>query len=72
MVESLPAEIAHARGSIARPLSDRELEAKLRELAAYGAPGIDAERLIEAAWAIEAEETVRNVLVSSRAGTGPA
>jgi 2-methylcitrate dehydratase PrpD len=47
------AHIAHARGSLARPLSDRELEAKLRDLAAYGAPGIDAERLIDAIWSLD-------------------
>jgi 2-methylcitrate dehydratase PrpD len=38
--ETLTAHVAHARGSLAQPLSDRELEAKLRELAAYVAtPG---------------------------------
>jgi 2-methylcitrate dehydratase PrpD len=49
----LSAHIAHARGSLARPLSDGELEAKCRDLARYGAPGVDAERLIEALWAID-------------------
>jgi hypothetical protein len=49
----LTAHVAHARGSIARPLSDRELEAKLRELAAYGAPKVDAERLIAAIWSLD-------------------
>jgi 2-methylcitrate dehydratase PrpD len=47
------AHIAHARGSLARPLSDRELEAKLRDLAAYGAPGVDAGRLIDAIWTLD-------------------
>jgi 2-methylcitrate dehydratase PrpD len=54
----LSAHIAHARGSLARPLSDRELEAKLRELATYGAPGVDAERLIASIWSIERTENV--------------
>jgi 2-methylcitrate dehydratase PrpD len=49
----LSAHIAHARGSLARPLSDGELEAKLRDLAGYGAPGIDANRLIEALWTLD-------------------
>jgi len=49
----LSAHIAHARGSIARPLSDRELEAKLRELAAYGASGIEAGRLIDSIWTLD-------------------
>jgi 2-methylcitrate dehydratase PrpD len=47
------AHIAHARGSLARPLSDRELEAKFRDLAAYGAPGIEADRLIPQLWVVE-------------------
>jgi 2-methylcitrate dehydratase PrpD len=51
--ELLTAHVAHARGSIARPLSDRELETKLRELAAYGAPKVDAERLIAAIWSLD-------------------
>jgi 2-methylcitrate dehydratase PrpD len=54
----LTAHVAHARGSIARPLSDRELEAKLRELAAHGAPTVDAERLIAAVWGIDRMENV--------------
>jgi len=49
----ISAHIAHARGSIARPLSDRELEAKLRELASYGAPGVDAGRLIDSIWTLD-------------------
>src|SRR5262249_21137540 len=58
----LSAHIAHARGSLARPLSDRELEAKLRELAAYGAPGIDAERLIAALWTIDQTNSSGDVM----------
>jgi 2-methylcitrate dehydratase PrpD len=51
--DMLSAHIAHARGSLARPLSDRELEDKLRDLAAYGAPGVDADRLIAAIWTLD-------------------
>jgi 2-methylcitrate dehydratase PrpD len=58
----LSAHIAHARGSIARPLSDRELESKLRELAAYGASGIDAGRLIEAVWALDKTENAAPIM----------
>jgi 2-methylcitrate dehydratase PrpD len=58
----LSAHIAHARGSIARPLSDRELEAKLRDLAAYGAPGVDAGRLIETVWAIDKADNAASVM----------
>jgi 2-methylcitrate dehydratase PrpD len=62
----LSAHIAHARGSIARPLSDRELEAKLRDLANYGAPGVDAERLIEAVWEIEKTDGAATLLSLAR------
>jgi 2-methylcitrate dehydratase PrpD len=58
----LSAHIAHARGSLARPLSDRELEAKLRELATYGAPGVDAERLIAALWTIDQTNSAGDVM----------
>jgi len=58
----LSAHIAHARGSVARPLSDAELEAKLRELAGYGAPGVDAERLIEVVWALDKTNNVAEVM----------
>jgi 2-methylcitrate dehydratase PrpD len=59
--EMRSAHIAHARGSIARPLSDRELEDKLRDLAGYGAPGIDAGQLIDAVWALDKTENAAAV-----------
>ena len=62
----LSAHIAHARGSIARPLSDRELEAKLRDLAAHGAPGVDAGRLIETVWAIDKGKDVGDLITLAR------
>ena len=58
----LSAHIAHARGSLARPLSDRELEAKFRDLAAYGAPRVEAERLIEAVWTIDRTNSAGDVM----------
>lgn len=42
-----------ARGAIKRPLTDSELETKLRELCVYGRSGCDADRLIDAIWNIE-------------------
>jgi hypothetical protein len=60
--EMRSAHIAHARGSIARPLSDRELEDKFRDLAAYGAPGVDAGRLIDAVWALDQTEHAAAVM----------
>jgi 2-methylcitrate dehydratase PrpD len=60
--ETRSAHVAHARGSLARPLSDRELEEKFRDLAAYGAPSVDAGRLIEAVWAIDQTNSAGDVM----------
>jgi len=46
--------VAHARGSLARPMTDGEIETKVRELARTGAPGVDVDRLIAAVWDAEA------------------
>ena len=40
--------IRHGRGTPGRPMSDGELDSKVRELAAYGAPFVDAAGLIAA------------------------
>lgn len=45
-----------ARGAINRPLTDGELETKLRELCVYGGSGCDADRLISAIWNIDDAE----------------
>jgi hypothetical protein len=42
-----------ARGSLEAPLADAELEAKLRELIAYGGSGVAAQPLIDALWALD-------------------
>lgn len=46
-------EVAHALGSLARPMSDAAIEVKVRDLAAHGAPGCNVERLIGAVWDVE-------------------
>lgn len=45
--------VDQARGSSARPLSDADLESKLKDLAQYGASGCDPEPLIDAIWALD-------------------
>jgi 2-methylcitrate dehydratase PrpD len=60
--ETRSAHIAHARGSLARPLSDRELEDKLRDLAAYGAPAVAADRLIAAVWELDTSPSVAKLI----------
>jgi 2-methylcitrate dehydratase PrpD len=42
-----------ARGSLARPLSDREIEDKLRKLAAGWCPDHDVQPVIDAVWALD-------------------
>ncbi len=50
---AVESRIATARGSLANPLTDAELEAKLRTLCEYGQSGVDANRLIAAVWVLE-------------------
>jgi 2-methylcitrate dehydratase PrpD len=47
--------IRHGRGTTGRPMSDPELDSKVQELAAYGAPLVDAAGLIAAVRGIESE-----------------
>ena len=46
-------EVRHALGSLGRPMTDAQLEAKVRECAAFGAPGYDPSPLIDAAWTVD-------------------
>jgi 2-methylcitrate dehydratase PrpD len=48
--------IPAARGSLARPLSDREIEDKLRRLAADWCAGHDVQPIIDAVWALDRAE----------------
>jgi 2-methylcitrate dehydratase PrpD len=47
--------VRHGRGTPGRPMSDAELDAKVRDLAAYGAPFVDAVGLIAAVRGIQDE-----------------
>jgi 2-methylcitrate dehydratase PrpD len=50
---TLAAEVKHAVGSLGRPMTDGEIEAKLCAHAALNAPAVDARRLIGAVWALD-------------------
>jgi hypothetical protein len=50
---TLTHSVAHALGSAERPMTDGAIEAKVRSLAAFGAPGCDVERLIAAVWGVD-------------------
>jgi 2-methylcitrate dehydratase PrpD len=45
--------VDRARGSSARPLTDADLEHKLKELAQYGKSGCDPQPLIDAIWSLD-------------------
>ena len=49
----LSQRIDHARGSVSRPLSDGDLEQKLKELIDYGGSKCKAQPLIDAIWSLE-------------------
>jgi 2-methylcitrate dehydratase PrpD len=54
--------IEHARGSLERPMSDAELEQKLRMLAAHGSPGVAWKALADAIWSIEELSDVGDIM----------
>jgi len=45
--------VEQGRGTPRRPMSDADIETKVRELARYGCPGLDPSPLIDAVWALE-------------------
>jgi 2-methylcitrate dehydratase PrpD len=51
-----------ARGAVGRPLSDGEIEDKVRALCVYGKSGIDPEPLIRAVWALEDSHDVGQLM----------
>jgi 2-methylcitrate dehydratase PrpD len=58
-------EVMSARGSLANPLSDRDIETKLRECARSGEARCDPERLIEAVWRLETLSDIAPLVRSS-------
>jgi 2-methylcitrate dehydratase PrpD len=51
--QTLARRVAVSRGSLGAPLSDIDLENKVRELAEYGLSGCAVQRLIDAVWSLE-------------------
>jgi 2-methylcitrate dehydratase PrpD len=47
------------RGSLENPMSDADIEAKVRDLAAFGGAGCDIDRIIATAWRLDALADVR-------------
>jgi len=59
---SLTEHVHHGRGTPGRPMSEAELDAKVRELAAFGAPFVDASALIATVRGIEREAGAARVV----------
>lgn len=53
-------DIPSARGSIRNPMSDKEIEDKVRACADYAGVQIDTDRLFEVVWSLEGMEDVRD------------
>jgi 2-methylcitrate dehydratase PrpD len=62
-------KVAVARGSLGAPLSDAELEGKLRDLCTWGASGCDPAPLARALWALDASADA-GTLAALAAGRG--
>jgi 2-methylcitrate dehydratase PrpD len=50
---TLAHEVPHAVGSLGRPMTDGEIEEKVRAHAAMNAPAVAVDRLIDAVWALD-------------------
>ncbi len=62
----LTKRVDEARGSLECPLTDAEIEAKVADLVAYGAPGVDAKRLIDAVWSLEDSRNAGEIMRLAR------
>jgi len=60
--DAVSVQVVHARGSRELPMSDMEIEKKVRDLAAWGANDCDVDHLIEAIWNLD-EVTDLSVLM---------
>ncbi|MCX7313354.1 MAG: MmgE/PrpD family protein [Alphaproteobacteria bacterium] len=55
--------VTEALGRLERPLTDRQIEEKLRSLAAFSAPWCDTARLIDAVWNLDSLPAAASVMV---------
>jgi 2-methylcitrate dehydratase PrpD len=62
------ATVEHARGSLQAPLSDDDIETKVRDLAALGGSRCDVEGLIQAAWTLDEAASVDGFMQCTRPG----
>jgi 2-methylcitrate dehydratase PrpD len=55
-------QVMHARGSLQLPMTDAEIEKKVRDLASIGCPACDVDRVIDAVWELDRADDVRPLL----------
>jgi 2-methylcitrate dehydratase PrpD len=60
--EVVSEEVVHARGSQELPMSDAEIEKKVKNLADWGAKDCDVDHLIEAVWNLDQAADVRTLM----------
>jgi 2-methylcitrate dehydratase PrpD len=60
--------ISHARGSAANPLSDTDLENKLKDLNEFGNAGVDTDALIGAIWSLDRSADVSSLMALAAGG----
>jgi 2-methylcitrate dehydratase PrpD len=64
----LSRHVVAARGSLAVPLTDQELEAKLVELAAWGGSGCQPAPLAAALWSLDAHVDAGSLMLLAKPG----
>jgi 2-methylcitrate dehydratase PrpD len=64
--ESVSRRVDAGRGSLAAPLTDEELAAKLRELVAYGGSGVQPQPLTEMLWRFDREPDAATLMRMAR------
>ena len=65
---TLEATVLHARGSTEQPLSDQDIEAKVRELARHGAFSGRIDDVIAAAWELDKLGMIHPLIEAARPG----
>jgi 2-methylcitrate dehydratase PrpD len=55
-------QVMHARGSLQRPMTDAQIEKKVRDLASIGCPACDVDRVIDAVWELDRADDVRPLM----------
>lgn len=60
--KTIEVKIDMAQGAVGRPLSDVDIENKVRTLCAYGKSGVDPEPLIQAVWNLDRSSDVGQVM----------